>query len=68
VKATTVTPVRAGTGGDPDPSGHDRMAGSTESYSPGSLLNVKVDTSSLLAFGVPADLAIWSEQSPAWDT
>jgi hypothetical protein len=27
-----------------------------------------VDTSSPLAFGVPADLAIWSEQSPAWDT
>ena len=68
VKATTVTPVRAGPGGDPDPSGRDRVAGSKDFYSPGSLVNVKVDTSSPLAFGVPADIAIWSEQSPAWDT
>jgi len=37
-------------------------------YSPGSLLNVHVDTHSPLAYGVPADLAIWSEHSPAWDT
>jgi hypothetical protein len=39
-----------------------------EYYSPGSLLNVKVDTHSPLAYGVPADIAIWSEHSPAWDT
>ena len=40
----------------------------SEFYSPGSLLNVKLDTHSPLAYGVPADLAIWSEHSPAWDT
>ena len=39
-----------------------------EFYSPGSLLNVTLDTSSPLAYGVPAELAIWSEHSPAWDT
>jgi hypothetical protein len=39
-----------------------------EFYSPGSLLNVKLDTHSPLAYGVPAELAIWSEHSPAWDT
>jgi hypothetical protein len=32
------------------------------------LLNVKVDVRSPLAYGIPADIAIWSEQSPAWDT
>ncbi len=41
---------------------------STEFYSPGSLLNAKIDTRSPLAYGVPADIAIWSEHSPAWDT
>jgi zinc carboxypeptidase len=40
----------------------------SEFYSPGSLLNVKLDTHSPLAYGVPADLAIWSEHSPAWET
>ena len=37
-------------------------------YSPGSLLNVHVDTRSPLAYGVPAEIAAWSEHSPAWDT
>jgi hypothetical protein len=37
-------------------------------YCPGSLLNVHVDTRSPLAYGVPADLAAWSEHSPAWET
>jgi len=37
-------------------------------YSPGSLLRMRVDTSSSLAYGVPADIAAWSEHSPAWDT
>ena len=37
-------------------------------YSPGSLLNVRLDTRILSRAGVPPDLAIWSEQSPAWDT
>ncbi|MGI8741408.1 MAG: M14 family metallopeptidase [Bryobacteraceae bacterium] len=36
-------------------------------YSPGSLLNVTLDTHDPLAYGLPADIAIWSEGSPAWD-
>jgi hypothetical protein len=36
-------------------------------YSPGSLLNIKLDTKSPLAYGMPADITLWSEQSPAWD-
>ena len=40
----------------------------TEYYSPGSLLNAHLDTHHPLAAGLPDDLAIWSEQSPAWDT
>jgi Zinc carboxypeptidase len=37
-------------------------------YCPGSLLNVHVDTHSPLAYGVPAEIAAWSEHSPAWET
>jgi len=37
-----------------------------EFYSPGSLLNVKLDPKSPLALGLPSDIAIWSEGSPAW--
>ncbi len=48
--------------------GGDRVAGSAEFYSPGSLLNVKLDPRSPLVFGIPPEIAIWSEQSPAWDT
>jgi Zinc carboxypeptidase len=67
--ATVVTPARAGgRGGDPDSTGGDRVAGSSEFYSPGSLLNVKVDVRSPLAYGIPPEIAIWSEQSPAWET
>jgi hypothetical protein len=40
----------------------------TEYYSPGSLLNARLDTHHPLAAGLPEDLAIWSELSPAWDT
>ena len=36
-------------------------------YSPGSLLNVTLDTHSPLAYGLPPAIAIWSEGSPAWD-
>ncbi len=36
-------------------------------YSPGSLLNATLDTASPLSYGVPADIAIWSEGSPAWE-
>src|SRR5215831_18238043 len=68
VQAKTVTPGRGGRGGDPDATGGDRVSGSSEFYSPGSLLNVKIDVQSPLAYGVPSDIAIWSEQSPAWDT
>lgn len=37
-------------------------------YSPGSLLNVKLDLSSPLTRGLPEEIAIWSEQSPAFTT
>jgi hypothetical protein len=40
----------------------------SEYYSPGSILNARLDTHHPLAAGLPEDLAIWSEQSPAWDT
>jgi len=53
IAAKAVTPARAQ---------------SDQFYSPGSLLNVHVDTRSPLAYGVPPEIAIWSEQSPAWDT
>jgi Zinc carboxypeptidase len=36
-------------------------------YSPGSLLNATLDTRDPLALGLPANIAIWSEDSPAWD-
>ncbi|HWC96136.1 MAG TPA: M14 metallopeptidase family protein [Candidatus Sulfopaludibacter sp.] len=39
-----------------------------EFYSPGSLLNVKLDARSPLAYGVPQEFTVWSEHSPAWDT
>jgi hypothetical protein len=45
-----------------------RAAGAREFYSPGSLLNVKLDNRHPLALGLPAEIAIWSEHSPAWDT
>ncbi len=36
-------------------------------YAPGSLLESTLDTRSPLAYGVPADITIWSEGSPAWE-
>ncbi len=39
----------------------------TEFYSPGSLLNVDVVPGSPLTLGLPRRIAVWSEQSPAWD-
>jgi hypothetical protein len=36
-------------------------------YSPGSLLNSTLDTRDPLAFGLPGNIAIWAEESPAWD-
>ncbi len=40
---------------------------SSDFYSPGSLLNVTLDSRSPLSLGLPAEIAIWSEGSPAWD-
>ncbi len=40
----------------------------SEFYSPGSLLNCRVDIRHPLARGLPPQLAIWSELSPAWET
>jgi len=37
-------------------------------YAPGSLLNAKLDTHHPLAYGLPEDITIWSEHSPAWET
>jgi hypothetical protein len=36
-------------------------------YSPGSLLNVTLDTHDPIAYGVPENIAIWSEDGPAWE-
>ena len=36
-------------------------------YSPGSLLNVSLDTKSPLAYGLPPEITIWSEGSPTWE-
>jgi hypothetical protein len=53
VEAHTVTPARAQ---------------SELFYCPGSLLNMNMDQHSPLAYGMPAEMAAWSEQSPAWET
>ena len=50
------------------PRGGRRSSASSEYYSPGSLLNVKLETGHPLTLGMPAEIAIWSEHSPAWDT
>ena len=36
-------------------------------YSPGSLLSVTLDTKSALAYGMPGEITLWSEQSPTWE-
>ena len=41
---------------------------SAEFYSPGSLLKVQLDKRHPLSYGLPAEIPIWSEGSPAWDT
>ncbi len=38
-----------------------------EFYVPGSLLNVTLNRTSPLAFGLPDEFTIWSEHSPAWE-
>jgi hypothetical protein len=40
---------------------------SREFYCPGSLLNVALDARSNLSYGLPPEVAIWNESSPAWD-
>jgi hypothetical protein len=40
---------------------------SKEFYSPGSLLNVSLDTKSPLSYGMPAEITLWSEGSPTWE-
>ena len=42
-------------------------AATRDFYSPGSLLNVSLNPQSPLAYGMPAQIALWSEQSPAWE-
>ncbi|MES1257204.1 MAG: M14 metallopeptidase family protein [Acidobacteriota bacterium] len=37
-------------------------------YCPGSLLNVTLDPNSPLTRGLPVDIAVWNEASPAWET
>jgi len=37
-------------------------------YAPGSLLNVQLDQKHPLSYGLPAEIPIWSEGSPAWET
>ena len=40
---------------------------SRDFYAPGSLLKVSLDASHPLALGLPNELSIWMEQSPAWE-
>jgi hypothetical protein len=42
-------------------------AAAKDFYCPGSLLNVHLDKSNPLTRGLPADIPIWMEGSPAWD-
>ncbi len=44
-----------------------RGVSNREFYVPGSLLNAQIDTSSPLAAGVESNIAIWAEDSPAWE-
>jgi hypothetical protein len=44
------------------------VTGGKDYYSPGSLLNLHLDTRSPLSYGVPENLAVWSQESPAWET
>jgi hypothetical protein len=37
-------------------------------YAPGSLLNVQLDRQHPLSYGLPAEIPVWSEGSPAWET
>ena len=48
-------------------SGNQNAAGA-DFYSPGSLLNAKLNLQSPLTLGLPENIAIWNEQSPAFTT
>ena len=37
-------------------------------YAPGSLLHAQLEREHPLCYGLPADIPIWSEGSPAWET
>ena len=54
--------------GGGNPRGNAGAGSAGDFYSPGSLLNVKLDLSSPLTRGLPEDITIWSEQSPAFAT
>ncbi len=41
--------------------------GNRDFYSPGSLLNATLDTRNAITLGLPKNIAIWSEESPAWE-
>ncbi len=56
------------TGGDEPAGASQGRRADADFYSPGSLLNVKLNLSSPLTRGLPEDIAIWSEQSPAFTT
>jgi hypothetical protein len=43
-----------------------RSVSNREFYSPGSLLRVVLDTHHPLAYGLPREIHIWSQGSPAW--
>ena len=45
-----------------------RRFGLVRIFHPGLAAECALDTHSPLAYGVPAEIAIWSEHSPAWDT
>jgi hypothetical protein len=44
-----------------------RQIPSRDFYSPGSLLRVTLEDRNPLTYGLPREIAIWNEHSPAWD-
>ncbi len=68
--ATDVLSGRVAVAGGDDSKSRDSESHSSGAafYSPGSLLNVKLDLASPLTRGLPENIAIWSEQSPAFVT
>ena len=54
------------TPGPGGPAGSGRRSANADFYSPGSLLNVKLYLASPLTRGLPEQITIWNEQSPAF--